>query len=104
MDDAEFSGRAWARALIPMHPPEAAEALMRVGQDSGQLRRDLSARQMGGILYASLFSTTGDWLGRESPRGPLGLELKRAADLVLDGSRRRNERVRPIVRSASPQP
>lgn len=96
-EDAVFAARAWSRAVIPAQPPEAAERLIRMGQQADQLRRDLSARQMGGILYVSLFGTIADWLVREPPRGPLASELRRAADLVLDGSRRRNERVRPTA-------
>jgi len=94
-NDAEFAARAWSRASIPSRTPEAAERLVRAGQDASQLRRDLSARQMGGILYVSVCGAIADWLVREPPRGPLASELRRAADLVLDGSRRRNERVRP---------
>jgi hypothetical protein len=50
---------------------------------------------LGEILYASIFVTIGGWLARQGPEGSLAPELKRAADLVLDGARRRNERVRP---------
>ena len=103
-DDCEFCEKAWARASIPTRAPEVAEQLVRAGQDSGELRRDLSARQMGGILYVSLCGTIADWLEREAPRGPLVSELRRAADLVLDGSRRRNERVRPVARPAATRP
>ena len=99
--DADFAALAWSRAVIPARPPEAAERLIRLGQEAGQLRRDLSARQMGGILYAAVHGAVADWLDREPPRGPVASELRRAADLVLDGSRRRNERVRP---AAGPTP
>jgi hypothetical protein len=70
---------------------------MGAGQAAGQLRRDLSARQLGEILYASLFAAVGSWLARGAPAQSLHSELRRVADLVLDGARRRNERVRPAA-------
>jgi AcrR family transcriptional regulator len=97
--DRDFAARAWARARVPTGPPEVMSRVVKAGQDAGQLRRDLSARQLGGILYISICGTIADWLSRDEPRGPLASELRRATDLVLDGSRRRNERVRPTPRA-----
>jgi hypothetical protein len=50
---------------------------------------------LGEILYGTMCGTIVAWLGRCGPEGSLGPELRRAADLILDGARRRNERVRP---------
>jgi hypothetical protein len=75
--------------------------MLEASQAEGTLRRDLSARQMGDILYASICATIGSWLGRQAPEGSLAPELRRAADLVLDGARRRNERVRPTSAAAT---
>jgi AcrR family transcriptional regulator len=96
-DDADFAACAWARATAWSGVPSPVERLIDAGQAAGQLRRDLSSRQMGGILYGSVCGTIADWLERTPPRGPLVAELRRAVDLVLDGSRRRNERVRPTT-------
>lgn len=101
--DREFAARAWKRARITGRTPEAAARIVKAGQDAGQLRRDLSARQLGGILYVTICGTIADWLARDEPRGPLALELRRATDVVVDGSRRRNERVRATA-SATPVP
>ncbi len=101
--DRDFAARAWVRARLPAGSPEVAARLAKAAQDAGQLRRDLSARQLGGILYVSICGTIADWLSRDEPRGPLASELRRATDLVLDGARRRNERVRPTSR-ATPAP
>lgn len=96
--DRHFAHGAWERARLEAGvSPSAAADLMSAGQAAGQLRRDLSARQLGEILYASLFAAVGSWLARGAPPQSLQSELRRVADLVLDGARRRNERVRPAV-------
>ena len=100
--DREFAARAWARVKLPLGPPEVVAGIFETGQAGGELRRDLSPRQLGGIFYAAVCGTLADWLAREEPRGSLASELRRAADLVLDGSRRRNERVKPAP-GAAPQ-
>ena len=101
--DRDFAARAWARARIPAGSPEGATRIVKQGQDAGQLRRDLSASQLGGIFYVAICGTIADWLSREETRGPLAPELRRATDLVLDGSRRRNERVRLPAPRSTPQ-
>jgi AcrR family transcriptional regulator len=93
--DRDFAARAWVRARLSGSSPDAAAAILKAGQEAGELRRDLSARQLGGIFYASLCGTVAAWLARDEPRGPLAADLRRASDLILDGARRRTERVRP---------
>ncbi len=100
--DRDFAARAWAKAKLPLGPPDGVVGIFETGQAAGELRRDLSARQLGGIFYAAVCGTLADWLAREEPRGSLGSELRSATDLVLDGSRRRNERVKPAL-GAAPQ-
>ncbi len=102
--DRAFAARAWERArLTAPGSPAALLALLEEGQQGGQLRRDLSARQLGEILYAAVSGTICSWLERAAPDGSLAPELRRSVDLVLDGARRRNERVRPGA-GASAQP
>jgi len=100
--DREFAARAWTRARLPSNCPAPGIHLVETAQERGELRRDLSAPELGGISYVAIFGSLAAWLLREEPRGPLASELRRATDLVLDGSRRRNERVRPSGRAAPP--
>ena len=105
-EDRDFCARAWPRVRVAGAGtvPEVS-ALLAAGQQSGQLRRDLSARQLADVLYASLCGSVAGWLEREAPAGSLAAELRRTADLVLDGARRRNERVRPSrAVTAAPSP
>ena len=92
--DREFAARVWARAKLPLGPPGGVVRIFEAGQAAGELRRDLGARQLGGIFYAAVCGTLADWLAREEPRGSLASDLRGATDLVLDGCRRRNERVK----------
>ena len=92
--DRDFAAQAWLRARLAVPTPSSATHLFELAQQQGRLRRDVSARQLGEILYGSICGTIGSWLGRAGPQGSLGAELRRAADLVLDGARSRNERVR----------
>ncbi len=99
-EDRSFAARAWSRARVAAGgaPPDLL-ALLERAQAEGQLRRDLGSRQLGEIVYAALCATVASWLGHEGPAGSLAPELRRAADLVLDGALRRNERVRPGTRA-----
>jgi AcrR family transcriptional regulator len=99
--DRAFAARAFGRARLVVVPPAATIRLIEAGQAAGTLRRDLSARQLAEILYVGITGTLAGWLAREAPTGSLASELRRAADLVLDGARRRNERVRPAAGAAS---
>lgn len=100
--DREFAARAWARARLPSNCPESGVRMVEAAQAQGELRRDVSALQLGGIIYVALFGALASWLSRDEPRGPLAPELRRATDLVLDGSRRRNERVRVTAQAVTP--
>lgn len=92
--DQEFAARAWARMRIPVQPPDVAQRIFQAGQSAEPLRRDLTARQLAGLFHLGICGTLADWLAQPAPRGPLAAELRRTTDLLLDGSRRRNERVK----------
>lgn len=104
-DDRSFAARAWARARLGAgEVPAELVSLLEAAQQAGQIRRDLSARQLGEILYGSIRSSICSWLDHDAPAGSLASELRRTADLVLDGARRRNERVRPSTPAAVSAP
>ena len=107
-DDAALLSGAWHRVRLP-GVPVAATAALEAGQTDGELRRDLPAAQLAEILIAGLFASAGGWLAswRELPEGnaerdprALARRLQSVVDLVLDGSRRRNERVRAPATSS----
>ena len=103
-EDREFAGRAWSRARIPVSAPTILLEWLELAQHAGAVRRDLSPRQTGEILYASICGTIASWLARDAPPGSLGAELRRTVDVLVDGLRRRNERVRPNASAPAPGP
>jgi len=72
-----------------------AQRLVEVAQERGDLRRDVSPPQLGGLLMVVLVGAVGEWLAQEPRQDRLSGHVLRAVDLVLDGARRRSERVRP---------
>ncbi len=100
---AEFDRRppwlqeAWSRCRVGalLEAPRGAEALVKLAQERGDLRRDVSSAQLAGLLMVVLVGAVGEWLATETHEGPLHGHVLRAVDLVLDGARRRSERVRP---------
>jgi AcrR family transcriptional regulator len=113
-NDFEFAACAWARARLPqLQAPAGAVALLRDAQHREELRRDLSPEELAGILLAVVAASISAWLAerkRDEPgrgaRVEVALEsrLRCALDLVLDGSRRRHERVRVGARGLQPSP
>ena len=95
--DRAFATRAFARARLPVNPPASTVRLVETGQQTGAIRRDLSARQLSEILYVGITGALACWLARDAPAGSLASDLRRGLDVVLDGARRRNERVRPAA-------
>ncbi len=97
--DAPWLRQFWQRCRIGPLVTEATGAtrLVRAAQQRGDLRRDLPPEQMGGLLMAALVGATGEWLNADASADGLTAHAQRALDLVLDGARRRNERVRPNV-------
>jgi AcrR family transcriptional regulator len=94
--DADFLSGAWHRVRqnAGSAPPQLVGLLERA-QARGELRGDLAALQLGDLLVAGLLVSVGSWLALD-PRDPSELprRLQGAVDLVIDGGRKRNERVR----------
>lgn len=104
--DEALMREAWRRArVVPAsaglrgRPSVEAggEQLVHRAQARGELRNDLPAEQLAALLRATLVDTLATWLCAPppTPPEPLQARLGRAIDLVLDGARKRNERVRP---------
>lgn len=76
-----------------------AERLLAAAQSHGHLRRDVAPRQLAEILHGILFASVTGWFAElaagESPQEALSTRMLQAVNLLLDGSRRRNERVHP---------
>lgn len=75
-----------------------AQRLVAEAQARGELRRDLPPEQLGPLLGSVAQGAVAGWLSRPVRDEPLDRYLLRAVDLVLDGARRRNERVQPTKR------
>ena len=71
-------------------------------RDAGELRRDVPPRELAEQLVASvaLALSAAQLAGDPAPEERAG----RALDLVLDGARRRHERVRLSARTGKAQP
>ena len=104
--EASFLSGAWHRVRqnAASSPPELV-LLLAQAQTRGELRGDVPAAQLGDLLVAGLLVALGSWLGVE-PRDPAELRrrLQGAVDVVLDGSRKRNERVRAPASAPAPTP
>jgi len=72
---------------------------MERGQATDEIRADLDARHLAQLLRAGLAEALTQGLVEQSPAG-LEMGLRRAGDLLLDGFRKRNERVRGPVRGS----
>ena len=72
---------------------------MERGQAADEIRADLDARHLAQLLRAGLAEALSQGLGERGKSGQGGLEtsLRRSGDLLLDGFRKRNERVRGPV-------
>ena len=111
--ERDFARATWARVRLPSFPaPAPLVSLVDAAQHSGELRRDVPAAELASVLLAVTAASVSSWLAETKPAaasdglasarepGPdpaLDQRLRRALDLVLDGSRRRHERVRPNV-------
>jgi AcrR family transcriptional regulator len=108
-EDPEMMRAAWPRIrLADLADPGpvgrgraprsgAATDLIAEAQARGEVRSDLDARSMALLLQAGLATALAAGLAAPDPPGDGSLQnrLARAADLLLDGFRKRNERVRP---------
>jgi AcrR family transcriptional regulator len=108
--DRALMALAWSRLRVV--PPASGAAVgagtiaraLREGQERGEIRGDLPAEQLAQILRGALASSAGAWLCGGSGSGdaePLADRLLRCLDLILDGSRKRHERVRLAAKKAA---
>ncbi len=114
--DPEMMRLAWSRVrtadfVQPRPPvrgreprPAAPMLLIEDAQAHGEVRKDLDAATLALLLQGGLATCLAAWLA--APEGGSGESLRRrlsrAADLILDGFRKRNERVSAPVGSSSP--
>jgi AcrR family transcriptional regulator len=111
--DAAFMREAWLRVRAirssprgrgRVAPPAGLRDAVARAQERGELRADVSAGQLAEMLRSALVSTLAQWLagegeetGARQERDGLEARLSRCADVLLDGFRKRNERVRANV-------
>lgn len=96
---------AWGRLRVGA-PERAApwRAALGEAQQRGELRADLPADELAAVLAAAVDTAVAGWAARGAAAA-LAPRLQRAADLVLDGGRKRHERVRaPSPSHAAPRP
>lgn len=82
-----------ARGRAP-RPSKAAE-LIRTAQRAELVRGDFEPEILAGLIRTALAGAVAQWLAAPGASGRLEPLLVRATDLVLDGARKRNERVSP---------
>jgi len=117
-EDPLIMAEAWRRVRLadlgaPRAPARgrvvaasAAEALIAQAQAEGQVRSDLQAAALAGLLQVAVAGSLANWLATPASerKGSLRAGLASAADLLLDGFRKRNERVSPSAARASARP
>jgi AcrR family transcriptional regulator len=105
--DRTFAAFVWPRVRLGQLPvPASAVPLIEGAQVQGELRRDVPAAELGRLLVGAAASTIARWLeeqvapsGGKRPPVPvlheasLEARLRLSLDLILDGARRRHERV-----------
>lgn len=84
------AGRARERALDPSHPLVLG---IQGEQVRERIRQDLPARILAEMLLDALESGLIDGLRERSSEADLARSLQARVDLILDGARKRNERV-----------
>ena len=97
--DRDLLADLWPRARLAAlrgSEPSAVVQAVASAQEEGEVRRDVPAEELARLLEVALLSAADGWLSgtASSAEDPAAPALLRAVDLVLDGSRRRNERVR----------
>ncbi len=113
--DPEMMRLAWSRVrtadfVQPQPPvrgrePRAATPTLLIedAQAHGEVRKDLDAATLSLLLQGGLATCLAAWLAAPEERSGESLRkrLSRAADLILDGFRKRNERVSGPARASS---
>jgi AcrR family transcriptional regulator len=84
------AGRARERALDGAHPLAIA---IEGEQERERIRRDLPARLLAEMILDALESGLAEGLRLARPEEELAKSLQARVDLILDGARKRNERV-----------
>ncbi len=109
--DRAFLSEVWPR--LRMNPPTSTAPPLtvevverfRAAQTRGEIRADVPPEQLAELLVGVVQHTVAGWLGSMGEqRESLITRLLRAVDLLLDGCRKRNERVRArgVARSIGP--
>jgi AcrR family transcriptional regulator len=112
-DDAELMRAAWSRVRAAGPPiggrdrarkrgrapgPAGcgARALIERARERGEVRGDVEPEELAELLLAGLHGALGRWLADPERSASTSLEacLVRATDVLLDGFRKRNQRVR----------
>jgi hypothetical protein len=102
--DREFLAVAFARARLDPGPPEPLTRLFAEAQERGEVRGDLPAAQLAQLATGIALTTVAAWLVAPDPP-PLAPRLRAGLELLLDGSRKRCERVpAPAARRPAPSP
>lgn len=96
---------AWARGRIHLAaraagPRTDLAAALAAACDAGELRRDVAIEDLAEQLIVSVAAALSS--ARASGEAPPAARALSAVDLVLDGARRRHERVRLSARTAAP--
>jgi len=96
--DVAFQRDLWGRVRLAGADDREGTlgARFAVAQESGELRADLSATDLARLARASVEATLAGWAQSDAPAATLGPRLLAALDLLLDGARKRNERVRSV--------
>lgn len=76
----------------------AYEALIRAGQESGELSAAAPARRLASYLHFLSLHALLDWLG--APTSPLAHRYAEALDFFMDGAKKRDDKARAMVKKA----
>lgn len=97
--------RSAGRAVTPtLRHTESLERLIGREQDRGRLRADLSARVIAEMLGEAIEGALILGLRESKDARELAAGIRSRLDLVLDGARKRNERVSAPIQRRSAQP
>ncbi len=92
---------AWVHARVSAPPPESAVRLLRGAQSQHEIRADIPAVRLAGILSSAIAGAIAASLADGERADALAGDLRVTIDLILDGARRRNERVRVVARAGA---
>ncbi len=94
-EDRALVKTGFARGGLDHTPVEAAVHRFRDGQTRGEIRADIQAEELAELFTGIALCELAAWVARpDDDPEPLGPRLLRGLNLLLDGCRKRNERVR----------